>query len=170
MSNRRKVYWDASCFICFLNKAELDRRKICEDILYHAQDRKIELWTSVWTIVEVVRPNRHSLPASTKLTPEQIRKIQAMFEWDWLKKVQEDQIIAAKAVELQRDFGLRAGDAIHAATAIRIKADVLQRWDRDFNKVSHIIPIEDPKKLTMQAELIEGFKKQIGPIPEDFSS
>jgi predicted nucleic acid-binding protein len=170
MSNRRKIYWDSSCFICFLNKAEAARRKICEDILYHAQDRKIELWTSTWTIVEVVRPNRHSLPASGKLSPEQIIRIQAMFEWDWLKKVQVDQIIAARAVELQRDFGLRAGDSIHAATAIRIKADTLQRWDRDFDKVGHLINVEDPQKLTVQAELIEGFKKQIGPAPEDFSS
>ena len=93
-----------------------------------------------------------------------------MFEWDWLKKVQVDQIIATKAVELQRDYNLRAGDSIHAATAIRIKADVLQRWDRDFDRVKHIVPVEDPQKLTIQAELIEGFKKQIGPIPEDFSS
>jgi len=46
----------------------------------------------------------------------------------------------------------------------------LQRWDRDFDKVKHIIPVEDPKMLTIQGELIEGFKKQIGPVPEDFSS
>src|SRR5438045_4796483 len=102
MSSKPRVYWDSSCFICFLNKTEADRRKICEDVLYHAQDRKIELWTSIWTIVEVVRPNRHSIPSAGKLTAQQIRTIQGMFEWDWLKKVQVDQIIAIKAVELQR--------------------------------------------------------------------
>jgi len=93
-----------------------------------------------------------------------------MFEWDWLKKVQLDQIVASKAVEFQRDYNLKPGDSVHAATAIRIKADVLQRWDRDFNKISHLIPVEDPRILTVQAELIEGFKKQIGPSPEDLSS
>jgi predicted nucleic acid-binding protein len=90
-----------------------------------------------------------------------------MFEWDWLKKVQLDQIVAAKAVELQRDYNLKPGDSVHAATAIRIKADVLQRWDRDFDKVKHIILVDDPKMLTIQGELIEGFRKQIGPTPED---
>jgi len=90
-----------------------------------------------------------------------------MFEWDWLKKVQVNQIIATKAVELQRDCNLKPGDSVHAATAIRIRADVLQRWDRDFNRISRIIPVEDPKALTIQGELIEGFRKQIGPSPED---
>src|SRR2546426_3764531 len=143
MSDRRKIYWDSSCFICFLNRSEAARRRVCEDILHHAQDRKIEIWTSTWTIVEVVRPKRSSLPASSKLTPAQIGQIQAMFEWDWLKKVQVNQIIATKAVELQRDCNLKPGDSVHAATAIRIRADVLQRWDRDFNRISRIIPVED---------------------------
>src|SRR5712691_9245098 len=98
MSDPRKLYWDSSCFICFLNKAESDRRKICEDILHHAQDRLVEIWTSTWTIVEVVRPKKISLPQSQKLTPEQITKIEGMFEWDWLKKVQLDQIVAKEAV------------------------------------------------------------------------
>lgn len=168
MSDRRKLYWDSSCFICFLNKAESDRRKICEDILHHAEDRLVEIWTSTWTIVEVVRPKKVSLPQSQKLTPEQITKIERMFEWDWLKKVQLDQIVAKEAVRLQREYGLLPGDSVHAATAIRVKVDVLQRWDRDFDKIKHLVAVEEPQMLTKQAELIQDFKKQLGPSPEGF--
>src|SRR6266496_3751954 len=120
MSEAQKLYWDSSCFICFLNKNEADRRVICEDILTHARNRSVEIWTSTWSIIEVVRPKRHGsapLPRwaakaieavkkefpnapgeletlwkryqsndpSTKLTPEQIEKIQGMFEWDFVK-------------------------------------------------------------------------------------
>lgn len=169
MSERRKIYWDSSCFICFLNRAEAERRRICEDVLHHAQDRKIEIWTSTWTIVEVVNPKRKSLPTAHKLSPAEISQIQAMFEWDWLKKVQLDQIIAANAVQLQRDYNLKPADSVHAATAIRIKADVLQRWDRDFDKINKLILVEEPQLLTVQHELIEGFKRQIGPSPEETS-
>ncbi len=57
MSNR-KVYWDTTCFICFLNKKEEERRLICQDVLYKAKDGEIEIWTSTFTIAEVIRPRR----------------------------------------------------------------------------------------------------------------
>jgi hypothetical protein len=56
--SEKTVYWDTSCFICFLNKQETERRLICEDVLKYARDGKIEIWTSTWTIVEVIRPKR----------------------------------------------------------------------------------------------------------------
>src|SRR6266568_8319325 len=141
MSEAQKLYWDSSCFICFLNKDEADRRIICEDVLRHARNGDVEIWTSTWTIVEVIRPKRHGsapLPPwaikaieairkefpkaqqeletlwkryqsndpATKLTPEQIKNIQAMFEWPFIKKINLDEPVAIKAVELARDYGL----------------------------------------------------------------
>jgi hypothetical protein len=32
----RKIYWDTSMFLCFLNKREADRRLIAQDILDNA--------------------------------------------------------------------------------------------------------------------------------------
>ena len=58
MSKPRKVYWDTTCFICFLNRKEEDRRLICQDVLVHAQRKEIEIWTSTFTIAEVIRPRR----------------------------------------------------------------------------------------------------------------
>jgi len=200
MSEAQKLYWDSSCFICFLNKDEADRRIICEDVLRHARNGDVEIWTSTWTIVEVIRPRRHGsapLPTwavkaieaikkdfpnapkeletlwkryqsndpATKLTPEQIRKIQAMFEWSFIKKINLDEPVANKAVELARDYGLKPADSVHAASAIVRKVPVLQRWDRDFDKVKHLIGVEEPKRLTPEKPLFAGL---IEPAPKDF--
>jgi predicted nucleic acid-binding protein len=167
----RKVYWDTGLFLCFLNKDEEERRQVCEDNLQYAENGELIIYTSVWTIVEVVQPRKKSLPSSQKLTAEQIAKIQQMFEWDWLKKIQVDERVARKSVELSRGYGLHPVDAIHAASAILSKVDALQTWDRDFSKISGLIKVEEPTFLTKQRELPElraNPAKRIGPVSDDF--
>src|SRR6267378_3466595 len=58
MNKPRKVYWDTTCFICFLNRKEEERRLICQDVLLYAKRKEIEIWTSMFTIAEVIRPRR----------------------------------------------------------------------------------------------------------------
>jgi predicted nucleic acid-binding protein len=198
MIEQKGVYWDSSCFICFLNRREASRRHACEDVLRHAQMGAIELWTSTWTIVEVIRPKRHGaapLPAwvdkviesvpeaqgelerlwtryqssdpAIKLTAAQILEIQKMFEWPFIQKINLDERIAKKAVELARDLGLKPADSVHAASAILNKRiSALQRWDRDFDKVKHLIAVEEPHQISAQ-HTISDFTR-IGPAPEDF--
>lgn len=203
MNESQKRYWDSSCFICFLNKDEEDRRMICEDNLKHAKSGAIQIWTSTWTIVEVVRPKRHGsapLPdwagkaieaiekehpnakqeletlwrryqsndPATKLTPEQIEKIQGMFEWNFIRKINLDERVATKAVSLCRDYGLKPADAVHAASALVAKVSVLQRWDRDFEKVKALITVEEPNRMSAQDDLFSN--SAIGPAPSDFES
>src|SRR5205807_409526 len=88
-----------------------------------------------------------------KLTPEQISQIQAMFEWDFIQLIDIDQRVAEKAVGLARDHGLKPADSIHAACALTAKVPVLQRWDRDFDKVAHLLTVEEPQKLSAQDDL-----------------
>jgi predicted nucleic acid-binding protein len=197
MSKPRKLYWDSSCFICFLNGSEKERRLICEDILQCASAGEVEIWYSMWVVVEVIRPKKpgnaplpdwalkaikavpESKPPleelwkryqrsspSQKLTPKQIQMMQGMFQWPFLKPIYIDQRIAEKAVEIARDKGLKPGDAVHAAAAIITKCDVIQRWDKDYDKVADLIPSEEPQRISPQGVL--DLSQPIGPTPEDF--
>jgi predicted nucleic acid-binding protein len=165
-SKYTKIYWDTSCFLCFLNRKEEKRRKICEDILSHAQSGDIVLYTSTYTIAEVIRPKAKALPGAAKLTAQEIDKINGMFQWPWLRKIDVDQRVAMHAVTLARDYNLYPADAVHAASAILRKAQVLQRWDRDFNRIKHLIKVEDPQMITLERSLFEDIKNPIGPVPE----
>ena len=155
----KAVYWDTSVFLCFLDATENERRKICEDILHHAKDGHLVIATSTFTIVETIRPKWIVPPI--QLTQEQIRIIEGMFRWEWIKKYQVDERLALKAVALARDYGLKPGDSIHAATAIRANVDVLQQWDRDFQKIAHLVTVAQPAYETKQIPLLE-----IGPTQE----
>lgn len=170
MNDSPHKYWDSGVFLCFLNKEEDARRKICEDILEHAEKGEFLIYTSYWTMVEVIRPRKQSISSAEKLTKEQIEKIQAMFDWPWIRKIQVDERVAKKSVELARVYGLHPADAVHAASAIITQGvNILQKWDRDFSKIAHLIKVEHPKYITEQLSLIEGAKKNIGPHPDDFN-
>ena len=142
----RRLYWDTGVFVCLLNaKSEKSRRDIAVDILRHAKNGRVVICTSVFTIIEVLRPKDVKWPAP--LTADQIREIEGMFKWPWLRKYQVHEPLALKAAKLARDTGLKPADALHAATAIYAGADALQKWDRDFSKVQHLIQIEEPNYI-----------------------
>jgi predicted nucleic acid-binding protein len=69
----KKVYWDTSCFISYLSGTrpeEVARSLICEDILKHARNDEVEIWTSVYTIVETIRPKSAYQPSPAPLWAE----------------------------------------------------------------------------------------------------
>ena len=141
----RRIYWDTSIFLCFLGIGEEARAKICEDILQHAADGDIRLYTSTYTIAEVIRPKKKSIPNARALTPDEITQIKNMFRWPFLTMIELDPRTAFLAADLARDhYGMLPADAVHAASAIIWKLDALQAWDRDFSAVSHLICVEAP--------------------------
>lgn len=160
----KRLYWDTSVFLCFLSEEEHERRRICEDILQHARDGQLELITSMYTIVEVIRPKgiKHPVP----LTDDQAALLDGMFKWSWIKKIQVHEELARFAVKLSRKYGLKPADSIHAATAIEEAADELQVWDRDYAKVAKLITVSSPQFLSTQLKM--NFAPAVGPTPDDF--
>ncbi len=151
MANRlRAIYWDSTVFLCFLKKHEGERRAICEDILRHAQAGKLALYTSSFTITEVIKPLRQESTGPRPLSYDEVADIQGMFQWPWLKKIDLDQRIAQNAVKLGLAYALSAADAIHAASAIVAKVDVLQKWEINsgFERISALVPVEAPRMIT----------------------
>ncbi len=165
MAAPRKHYWDASVFLCFLNKKEIERRNNCEDILYHAKAGELIIYTSTYTIAEVIKPKE--IKDAIRLTSTQISKIQQMFQWSWVRKIDLSQRVAFKAVELARDYGLSPADSVHVASALSIPVDVFQKFDRDFSRVANLLSIAEPARISAQGVLVE-WKPALGPQPEEF--
>jgi predicted nucleic acid-binding protein len=161
------IYWDTSIFLCFLNRDEQERSKICEDILQHAAMDELLIVTSTYTIVEVIRPKRRSIPTSRPLTPQQIEKIKGMFRWPFIRTIELDDRTALYASDLAREHGLAPADAVHAASAILWKASVLHAWDRDFSRVSQHIPVEQPRFISTQTTLPGMDRTRISPSADD---
>lgn len=149
-SRLNRIYWDSTAFLCFLKQHEGERRGICEDILHHARDGKVNLFTSTFTITEVIRPRNGDVKGARMLSAEEIGDMEEMFQWPWLKKIDVDQRVARKAVELSREYALSPADAIHAVSALVAHVDVLQHWDRQsgFAGVGRLITVENPQKIS----------------------
>jgi predicted nucleic acid-binding protein len=168
VTTKRRIYWDTSIFLCFLNKDEEDRRRVCEDVMQHAAMDEIRTLTSTYTIVEVIRPKKRSIPNSRTLSPDQIANIKSMFRWPFITTIELDERTALYASDLARDYSLAPADAVQAASAILWKAEELQAWDRDFKPISHLITTGPPRFLSVQTKF-EGMEPtRLGPAPEDF--
>jgi predicted nucleic acid-binding protein len=166
--DKPRLYWDTSIFLSFLNKSEAARREICEDVLQHASMDKVQIVTSTYTIVEVIKPKKLSIPSSRPLTVDEVGMIKKMFRWPFITTIELDERTALFASDLARDYHLAPADAVHAASAILWKASELQAWDRDFNAVSHLIATGQPRFLSIQSRF-EGMEpERIGPSPDDF--
>ena len=72
-----RLYWDTSVFLCFLSEEEEYRRHICEDVLHAGKDGRIEIVTSMFTLVEVIRPKAIKHPQA--LTDDQVTKLRGCF-------------------------------------------------------------------------------------------
>jgi predicted nucleic acid-binding protein len=103
-SKQRAIYWDTSVFLCFLRKHESERRAICEDILRHAHDGKVSLYTSSFTVTEVIKPLRMETTGPRPLSSDEVEDLQGMFHWPWLKKIALDHRVAQDAVNLGLNF------------------------------------------------------------------
>ncbi|HLJ85676.1 MAG TPA: PIN domain-containing protein [Candidatus Angelobacter sp.] len=199
MSEFRKLYWDTTCFICFLNDSQLekDRQYICADIMEHVDKGNVEIWTSSITLAEVIRPKDRFVPTpfpqwvapilgkfpaaeielrrlwdffvrrtmpTRMLTDEELAGIRNLLTPRRVKTVVVDDRIANAAVEISRTCGLKPMDAIHAASAMTLhrnnRIEVLQYWDKDYERVGHLVPVETPERISAQ----QGFKEVIQPI------
>jgi len=137
-------YLETSVFIALI-KGEvvdgIDRGEIAQHILDDAGTGRWPIFTSTFTIVEVFK--KRNRPA---LTIVEEQRIDAFFKHEYIKLVTLDRYIAEQARRLAREYNLRPVDAVHLASAIRVKADEFLTWDNDFphNKTIEGVAIKDP--------------------------
>jgi len=152
------ICWDANCFCAWFSK-EPNRYDVCNAIIEAAQKNQIKLYTSLLTLTEIIKvPNEYPSEAEDAISE--------FFRNPYITMVSVDWAIARIARDLRRRFTRLDGrDAIHLATAIRIKAEVLHTYDHDdLLKLNNQIPgyqlsITEPI-FTYQVKLQEPAKEK----------
>lgn len=121
-----RTYWDSCVFIDALRQTTQpeDRWSKISKLIARAKAGKSTIWTSALAIAEVVRGKEHG-----QLSEEEERKIRALFFAKFVKLIPVDRLIAKHAAEIVRTFTLKPPDAVHVATAIRCRCEVLYTYD-----------------------------------------
>jgi predicted nucleic acid-binding protein len=125
------VYWDACAWIGLIN-SEPKKIHPLRTIWEEAQKGKYEIWTSVYSYVEVFKVKSEN---GDELTPDLSDKaVEDLLTQPYVKRAQIDVNIAKLARDLRRSLsndGLRSRpDAIHLATAAFWNLDELHTWDQ----------------------------------------
>jgi predicted nucleic acid-binding protein len=166
----RRPYLDSGIFISWVKGQDIglladgssgDRTPISEDVLKRAEGGEYPAITSYFTMAEVFKKKGDTNPP---LTPEQNGKIMKYFENEWITWVTLERLVGEHANKLlvhyqnpdnrQEGAQLRPCDAIHLASALRAKCDVLLTWDGPFSKIEHPnIRIQFPERRERQVEI-----------------
>jgi predicted nucleic acid-binding protein len=115
-------YWDSACFLAVLLGEE--QATECDGVIQAAEDRRVSIVTSTWTLTEVIRLSGHDA-----LSKDEDATIRLFFERSYiiLRPVTED--IAHSARVLVWAKGYSQKDAIHVATALDAACPVLDTFD-----------------------------------------
>ena len=153
MSDLRRYYWDSSVFCSFLNEEE-NRWKTVEDLLKEGRAGRIDIVTSSFSVVEVLKLKGHK-PITEKLEEQ----ITTFFEYPFIKMVDADRNICEHARRYVWRHGLKPKDAVHVATAdIASKVAPIHEvfsWDDDFLKLNGKSEIKFPVVRTyLQQQLL----------------
>lgn len=129
-------YLDASVFLAHVKEEPhpafngRPRFEITTNILEGARQVKYVIYTSFLTIAEV----RRLRESKKELDSSELLKINALFadflEHEWIMPIEVSREIAEKAQELGAIYGMAPTDAIHLASAILNKCNVLMVWDK----------------------------------------
>jgi predicted nucleic acid-binding protein len=132
-----RPYLDTSAYLAAINN-EKDRALVVRQILDAAEQKKIQIVASTFVVAEVIKIKGED----AYLTPDKESEIDEVLKSERILWVELDLTLALEARKLARAHGLKPGDAIHLASAIRAKADVLLRYDSRFNSKNEIAGLE----------------------------
>ena len=160
MPNRR-YYWDANIFITLISnlmtQEAVEDRRNCELFFRDAMNGEIEILTSALTRVEVLHPEENA----QRPIPQNIKdKIIALFDEPYITSILLDSARASEAQIFRWDYPwLQTADAIHIASAIYAKVDVMHTYDGRRQQNRRILSLNQlvgNPPLTISVPLYEG--------------
>ena len=158
--HKKKHYCDSCIFIGFLNE-EPDKFEKCKNILEAAERDYIELYTSAFTMAEVIKMKKENL------TIEQHEKIiNSLFLSPWINLVQFERETAEICRYLHRKYNFRGTfDPLHLATAIRMRVDYFNTTDYNtiIKKCPQRVscPPNYPQEVIIQEPFVKGYQPSL---------
>lgn len=164
MSNLLRVYWDACTWIAYIaqeksidigdGKTE-NRFAMCIEILRMAQDSKLEIVTSAFTLAEVCK--------NPEIKDDPLDNLAAFFERSYILTVPIDMSIGRRAQGMQTSglVNIKPPDAIHLASAQRASVLELHTFDKKMLNLDGVIAGADNKPMKI-CKPTQG--KPLGPL------
>ncbi|MDE0059556.1 MAG: PIN domain-containing protein [Defluviicoccus sp.] len=117
------LYWDSACFLAWL-RSEEGRVDSCQDVFALCERGEASIVTSTLTIAEVLM-----MGSELRLPAERRTKVRGLFARSYIRTAMLTRPLAEAAQDVVWDHDVRPKDAVHVATAIDAKADVLNTFD-----------------------------------------
>ena len=150
MGNVPKYYWDACAWIDLITQADPDRFDRCLFVIEEAEAKRVELWTSAFTLAEVYK--KKCSTETSGIPPDKDRDFENYIEKEFITKVQVDVDVGFLARHLLRQYPSirKPQDAIHVATCLLNNLDELHTFDgNDLLALTGVIPKQDRTLLVI---------------------
>jgi len=167
MAKPLRVYWDACTWIAYINQEKAvennggqieNRFSMCLEILNQANDGKVEIVTSAFTLAEVCK--------NSEVKSSPLDNLPSFFEKSYILIVPVDLAIGRQAQIMQTSglVNLKPPDAIHLASAQRASVAELHSFDGKILNLDGKIVSADGKPMKI-CKPTEG--PPIGPLFEE---
>lgn len=164
MANVLRVYWDACAWIAYIAQEKSvdigeshteNRYAMCAEVLRMAQNNKLEIVTSAFTLAEVCK--------SPEVKDDPLDNLAAFFERSYILIVPVDMAIGRRAQNMQTTglVSLKPPDAVHLASAQRAAVTELHTFDSKILNLDGVIVGADNKPMKI-CKPMQG--KPLGPL------
>lgn len=133
------IYWDSDAFLGWLQN-ELGKAEFCEGTIKRAEAGEVLIITSALTITEVLW-----MRGAPKVSRDKAQILRRFFRRSFIRVRNVTRTVAENAQEVVWDYNIRPKDALHVATALDVKALVLETFDEGL--ISKTGTVGDPPLL-----------------------
>jgi predicted nucleic acid-binding protein len=150
---KQRHYCDSCVFLGFLNN-ESDKIYECKTILQAAEEGVIDLFTSAFTMAEVIK-----IKGEAELDESKEHIIDQLFKQTWIKVANFEREMAQISRHIVWRYNLKPYDALHLATAIRLKVDYFNTTDQAIIKKlpANVGYLADYPGVIIQKPHVEGY-------------
>lgn len=154
---RPRIYWDANVFLSYLDGDE-DRLPTIEELLRQSSARNIELVTSAMSQVELAfAPTEKEAETLDPSVEDAIEELWAPSSPITLVELYPAVATEARAL-MRRELadgrsGLKPADAIHLATAVRMRVSDFHTYDSRLQVHAPAVPFPVREPFTPQGQL-----------------